>query len=381
MNSNRHPLSSYDVTPEWLSEALGASGVLGDSRVSAFDFEIIGQDRGFTGVVARLTPHYRSREPGAPDSLVAKFPLAERAGGASYREHVMSNPELARRFAERAAREVHFYSAIGGVFSQRPACYYGHADVGAGEVVLLLEDLAGGVPGDALAGCTVDEARSVLNGLAEFHARGWGDHELLAMDWLGDWPASISGRADSYRQQAAIVVERYREQLRPEVLDLISSLAESIQSTFDDLARAPATLTHGDFHLDNVMFMPPADGPVAYIIDWQSVASGPALLDVGGFLAESLDIEDRRVHERRLLGEYHEGLAGGGVRGYPFERMYADYQRAIAVRFAGVVGWLSRVEIDDLEGRERALVEAIVDPGRVFVAMLDHFGDGWNAAR
>lgn len=372
MNPNCHPLSPYDVTPEWLSEALGASGVRGDSRVSAVDFEIIGEDRGFTGVVARLTPHYGSTVPAAPVSLVAKFPLAERAGGTSFRDHAASDPRLARRFAERAAREVHFYTALGREFSQVPACYYGVADIDAGEVVLLLEDLANGEPGDALGGCSIDEARSILNGLAEIHARCWGDRELLAMDWLGVWRASNHGRTERYPAQAAMAIDRYRERLRPEFLSLISSLGESFQSILDELASAPETLAHGDFHLDNVMFMPSAAEPEAYIIDWQSVMRGPAVLDVAGFLAESLEIEDRRIHERRLLAGYHEGLATGGVSDYPFEDMYADYQRAISVRCAGVVGWLARVEVDDLDGRERALVDAILDPGRVFTAMLDH---------
>lgn len=361
-----------DVTASWLARVLSEAGVPSTGNIAGVEQQVIGEDRGFTGVVTRLTPRYSQVVMDAPESLVAKFPLAERAGGTSYRERMATSPELARQFAERSAREVHFYRTSGQLFSQIPDCYFGHADVEAGEVVLLLEDLLDAWPGDALDGCSVSGVRSVLHGLVELQSRWWGDPELDAMAWLGDWPATIPERVERYRQQSVTVIDRYRERLSPEVVALLAGLGEHLPRILDDLASAPLTLVHGDLHLDNVMFMPSPGGPIAYIIDWQSVARGPALLDVAGFLAESLTIEDRREHELELLREYHDLLQLAGVDGYSFDRLRDDYLRGVIVRLSGIVGWLARVEIHCLEGRERSLVEALFEPGNVFAASVDH---------
>ncbi|CAN5660590.1 hypothetical protein BH23CHL2_BH23CHL2_20640 [soil metagenome] len=272
MNAYPAPGRPAEVTASWLAHVLGEAGVPGAGNIVGVEQEVIGEDRGFTGVVARLTPRYSPAVTDAPGSLVAKFPLAERTGSTSYREQMAASPELARQFAERSAREVHFYTMSGQLFSQIPNCYFGHADVEAGEVVLLLEDLVDARPGDELLGSSVSGVRSVLLGLVELQSRWWGDPELDMMDWLGDWPATIPGRAERYRQHSVTVIERYREQLPPEVVALLGSLGAHLPRILDDLVSAPQTLVHGDLHLDNVMFMPSPGGPTAFIIDWQSVA-------------------------------------------------------------------------------------------------------------
>lgn len=140
--------------------------------------EIIGKDRGFTGVVARLTLEHADSSPALPESIVAKFPLAERGIASSYRHAARTSAGATRAMAARAAREVEFYRAVGADMSQLPRCYAGHADVKAGQVVLLLEDLSAGVPGDALAGGSVAEVGSVLVGVQQIHTRWWGMRRL-----------------------------------------------------------------------------------------------------------------------------------------------------------------------------------------------------------
>lgn len=370
----RAPLPQHpdELTATWLSAALGAAGVSGSASIGGCDVEIIGEERGFTGVVARIRPQYWATVDGAPVSLIGKFPLAERAGASSYRELQLVDPNLARAYVERAAREVRFYLEAGHASANIPRCYYGHVDPEAGEVVLLIEDLDFATPGDALSGCSVAEARSVLAGIAALHGRWWAHRELPRLSWAGDWASGNPARAERFARQAGPVIDRYGERMPAGIPDLLAALAGRFEGVMAALAAAPPTLLHLDLHLDNVMFAPAGGGPRAYILDWQSVSRGPAVLDVAGFVVESLSVDDRRSRERELLRGYHAELRRRGVDDYPFERLWDDLLRALLVRLAGAAGWLARVEVEELAGRERSLVEAIFEPGRLFAALADH---------
>ena len=214
-----------DVTAAWLARAMRAGNVPGAAHVARVDAEVIGEDRGFTGVVARLTPRYREPVSGAPRTLIGKFPLAERADESTYRQAQGASTELLRRFAERAAREVEFFRFAGSELTQVPVCYFGHADVDAGEVLLLLEDLSAGVPGDALAGCSVEQARSVVNGIQTVHARWWNDDTLASLAWLPGWAGSNADRVERFRDRVETVIERYSDRLSGDIVGLLRGSA------------------------------------------------------------------------------------------------------------------------------------------------------------
>ena len=367
-----HPASPADVTPQWLSRALREAGRLASGEVTACHAEIIGEGRGFTGVIARLSLAYERASGAPPASLIAKFPLADRPVDSSYRRAQPAAASKSRQMVERAAQEIAFYQTAGQHLPQLPRCYFGHADVDAREAVLLLEDLSAGVPGDALAGCSVHQAHSVLAAIRDVHARWWRDVASSRLPWLTDWSATSNRRVMRYREQVEPVIAAYGDRFPSTVVDLMRALVEPYERILAGLAAVPETLIHADLHLDNVMFVPGAGGFEAKLIDWQSPSRGAAMLDVAGFMAESLTIDDRRAHELELLREYHGGLLAVGVRDYSFEQLFGDYRRALCVRMVGQVGWLARVIEDEPKGRERELLEALLDPGTVFVAVRDH---------
>ena len=91
------------------------------------------------------------------------------------------------------------------------------------------------------------------------------------------------------------------------------------------LARPePFAVIHGDYRLDNLMFGDDADDVVA--VDWQTLAVGPPTRDVAYFLGTSVQVDERREHERRLVAAYHAELVRRGVEGYDADQCFDDYR-------------------------------------------------------
>jgi len=69
--------------------------------------------------------------------------------------------------------------------------------------------------------------------------------------------------------------------------------------------------------------------PVA-VVDWQSVAAAPGIIDLAYFLGTSLDGDERASAERDLVSEYHQRLSTHNIGDYSLQRCETEY-RAHAV--------------------------------------------------
>ena len=69
-------------------------------------------------------------------------------------------------------------------------------------------------------------------------------------------------------------------------------------------------------------------------VDWQTVAVGPAALDVAYLLTTSLEPAVRRAVEPELLERYHDRLCTLGVEGFDLETLREGYARHT---FQGIV--------------------------------------------
>ena len=107
------PETPEDLTPEWLTAALTASGVLTSNRVLAARWERVGAEFGFTGVVVRIELDYERGHADLPKSLVPKLPMARDGAVSGYRALQERDPALMRRYYERCTREERFYREIG----------------------------------------------------------------------------------------------------------------------------------------------------------------------------------------------------------------------------------------------------------------------------
>ncbi|HET8629822.1 MAG TPA: aminoglycoside phosphotransferase family protein [Thermomicrobiales bacterium] len=367
------PAEPGELTSAWLTAALRASGALARGAVAAVDRAIIGEERGFTGVVARLRPRYAGADPAAPASLIAKLPTAARGAPSAYREAQERDPAAARQHYERCAREVAFYRELAPRGpAPAPRLYYGAADDATGRVALLLEDVGDARPGDALRGCSPEEALRVVEAIAPFHARWWARPLSDLFPWLPWRDTEHQARQERYARQVAPFLARHGARLPPAVRDLVERLGSRYAAVLAALDRAPATVVHADLHLDNVLFPPPGAAPPAVVLDWQGVAIGAAATDVAAFVCGALDVAERRATEDEIVRRYHALLLEHGVAGYPLARLRDDCRLALLRQLAGVVGWLAAADPARLAGRERALIEAALGDGRLMAALLDH---------
>lgn len=283
------------------------------------------------------------------------------------------------RVFERDAREVRFYHEIAPRSPDiAPHAYFAAADQENLTVLLLLEDLADWQGGDVLKGCSIDEARLVLDAMAPFHARWWGNSDAShgIPGWLPRWGGDYAARHRRYRGQVGPFLERWGSSLAHEIVDLIEGLARCYGRVLAAIDALPSTVIHADLHLDNVMFARGRkDRPVA-ILDWQSVCRGPAAADLTQFIVGSLWPEDRRSAGSAVFAHYAELLASNGVRRYSSDRLLDDCRLVLLWLLAGTVGWLARADSEKMSGRERELVLSAFGDGRLTSALIDFDAEG-----
>jgi aminoglycoside/choline kinase family phosphotransferase len=240
---------------------------------------------------------------------------------------VASTDETSRQMALATAayrREVLFYQRLSAdVGARTPVCYF--ADIADGDVdfVALLEDLGPARTLDQLGGCDADQASLAIGQAAALHGSSW-HRDYLGEQWLpveAVW--NMLGAA--IPQVTGPWLERFGDFLEPEHVSAVTRLGSAVGTWLETL-RNHRTLWHGDFRLDNLLF-DARDGavPVA-VVDWQSVAAAPGVIDVSYFLGNSMTEVERAKHERDLVTDYHHRLLSYGVENYSFDECWREYQ-------------------------------------------------------
>ncbi|MGH2354518.1 MAG: oxidoreductase family protein [Chloroflexota bacterium] len=329
-----------EVSPAWLTTVLRRAGALPRGTVLAVESR---RNAAFNSFTTHLALTY---DASAPSSSPLRLLLKR------------SRPEAWA--VEAGAREVAFYTTVMPLGDHPPMvvpCYAAEYDAASGESFVLLRDLSDTheapltrdqqlTPGQNVPSAA--HLEQVVDALARFHAYWW-EHPRLGQGiaQVGKW----------FRDQASYerLVQRGATSWAALVRDEGDWLPAELRARFEWIfARLPrlwerylaprlttltgVTLTHGDAYLAN--FLCPRDAPNstaggACLIDWQSPATHLGAEDLVNLCATFWTPAQRHENgrEERALRRYHAVLRAGGVRGYSWDRLLADYRLA-------VVDWL-----------------------------------------
>jgi hypothetical protein len=301
-----------ELTPDWYTCALRACGTVArDVSVVSARSGVIGT--GQLGQVARTELEYDTTR-GGPPSLVVKLP----SGDAGSRQ-------LGAMMGVYEA-EVRFYQEIAPRVAARiPRLHCGAVDPESGRFTLVIDDLsASSVPGDMIAGGTVEQAAMAVSELVALQAGLWDAPDLRQRAWLDVRRTDMLFAAVAPALEPFL--ERFAWRLEPEHRALVEQLAPKAAAVTSTVWKPPFVVAHGDYRLDNMMFGTGPDADPITLIDWQGARLAPPLLDAAIYLSACLSPDERRAHERELLRDYHGGLVAAGVAGFTLEDCWESYR-------------------------------------------------------
>jgi len=246
---------------------------------------------------------------------------------------------------------------------EHPAPYAAAVDRRRLATVVVMEDvtLRSARPNGATVALTVGQVRSGLRGLARLHAAYWDQPLPEPMRFLRPWrlgrvwaPVSLASLARALRLLRS----------RGHALSLppgagAATLERHFRRWATVAVSGPQTVLHGDPHPGNTYALP---GEVTGFYDWQLVRVGSWSHDVGYFIVSSLEVADRRAHERCLLRYYLDQLTREGAPALHFEEAWRLYRQTPAF---GLGTWL------------HTLSGAGFQPVEVCLATIDRFAAGY----
>lgn len=286
------------VDPAWLGECLRRAGMLEGAHVTAIRWEPIGT--GQVGDSARFHLSY-DRVGAGPATVAGKFPAADEASRTTaglfglYAKEVGFYRTLAPKLGVRAPQVLAAEIAEDGV-----------------SFALIFEDLGPARGGNQLASCSAADAGAAIRQAAAFHAPSWNNPALIALEWLQPRPGQIDQVKALYGNAQAIFRERYAGLLDPALMAVCEEL-NAAQDLWFGRESPDKGIVHGDFRLDNMLFDINGGAEPIAVLDWQTVAVGNPLTDIGYFLGTGIGDELRRAHEAELLDLYCGEMTRRGV--------------------------------------------------------------------
>lgn len=309
MTKTTFPVTLESLTSEWLTTVLRADGVLKSGRVTGFSAEPL--SGGYTSQVYRVLLEFEGNADAAPPSLIIKF------HGESVATRAMFE---GLRIYEK---EVRFYQTLDRDRELPvPVCFAAEFDSNNGNFVLLLEDLSAARPGSWELD-PIGDIHTALTHLADLHAAFWGDPRLEQHDWivqvtdLRNPPPTKS----HWALDLSAVKLRYYDQLSASTWSICDKWLEHWDEVMLCIAQDTHTLVHTDVHLEQ-MFFPTDELPRFVLFDWQYPSKSWGAEDVTHLIVTDLDIEDRRLHEEKLINHYFDCLCQQGVSDLTRERFW-----------------------------------------------------------
>lgn len=307
------PLSLSAITPEWLHAALTANGH-DCPPIRKLDYEPMPGIVGAMGEIGTLSVEYGALTP-LPSTFVAKCPLDD------------DMARLYNQIMQMYPREVGFYKDLSDTVPMNLAkCFVNMTDSETGHTMLIIEHVSPSRAGDILEGTSFDHMLRLVTDMATMHGRHWMNDELNQLPWMLNWDVQ------SFRLGVPIVQDTWARYNEANPGKFPKDLHEVIDRTWINDVDAwlmkfnerEWTFTHGDYELDNMLFIPTADGGEdIVIIDWQTVQRSFPGTDLSWFLCAS-STDESVARERELLDRYRATLAANGGPEWSHERLIED---------------------------------------------------------
>jgi len=320
------PRSWEEITPEWMTAALGEHfpGVTVDRVTVAL------RDDG-TNRRARLALTYAAGS--GPATVFAKAVDPEHAELVALTSGLFHEPRL-------------FSSGV-QLPLDHPAVYTALIDEPGSNFLMIMEDVVGrgADPRDSTRPMTVEQAANGVRGLARLHSRFWG--ERLTSNPALSWVEPFVAFEGLQYAPLEIARERLGDSVSSEVLALDgTALFVDLWARYiGTLTTSPQTLLHGDPHIGNTYVLPDdSPGDKVGFLDWQMARRGNWSLDLGYFLQGALTIEDRRRAERDLLDEYRGALELPAAELPSTEEVWLRYRASVA---HGLAIWMATLSGGD----------------------------------
>jgi thiamine kinase-like enzyme len=301
------PKDLSELSSEWLSDVL-------ELPVAAFT--VLDAHAGTTGR-ALLELEYAAASD-LPQRIFVKLPPTD---------------EMQRLFVTSSGmgrREAMFYGSLSAELPVRvPRCFFSASDEAGEEYIMLLENLVDG-------GCTfsnastrysLDYIKQVLAAFARLHAAYWESARFSSdLAWL---------QPPLQHDIAIQLIEQSLDMYAASMPPVFKSMGELYLGNADAIhklwARGAPTLIHGDVHDANLFY----DRDQPGFLDWAMVARGPAMRDVGYFLAGTLTPQDQRDSGADMMRYYRDQLLAQGAPAPSAEELWQQYQWHAAYVWVG----------------------------------------------
>lgn len=306
-----------ELNVEWLRNAIHVGG-LGDwSSIEEIDLEQLSDATNAFGTLFRVRAKATATDAPTPASVIAKLPTAN---------------ALQFKFGKWLAmyrREYVFYRDIAPVANlSAPSLFFGDFDERSHQFVLLLEDRGDLTTVSQLDGVDAERALVAVKAIAEFQARFWDKPHDPALANCVDFLNTRMRRVMQvvYMLTVAITLDRFGDLFSEDMRRLALEFGSRVDAQFDDVARGPLTVVHGDYRSENMMF--DLENPENFVvIDWQGCSLGCGMFDVAYFLGTSVSVETRREIEREAVELYHDVVSRVGAEDYSMDECWRSYRQ------------------------------------------------------
>ena len=208
--------------------------------------------------------------------------------------------------------ETLFYREAAAALPVRvPGCIHAALSDDGSRGVIVMHDViaAGGRFCSALEPLSPDEARDGLAQLVQLHLASQPGSPAFGFGWARSFLDQISKQPIIPEAALQALLDGSRGALLVPAVRNARRLQTALEALAAEVRQGPLCLVHGDAHAGNIYRQ--ADGALG-LVDWQILQKGSWAMDVAYHLAAVLTPEDRRQHERALLGEYCAQLRAHG---------------------------------------------------------------------